>query len=58
MHSGVSKSLTNSARAAIVMSLVQSAKMHGHNPWAYLKDVLTPDSPTGSNLREEIGQHG
>lgn len=28
-------------RAAIVMSLVQSAKMHGHNPWAYLKDVLT-----------------
>ncbi len=28
-------------RAAIVMSLVQSAKMHGHDPWAYLKDVLT-----------------
>ncbi len=28
-------------RAAVVMSLVQSAKMHGHDPWAYLKDVLT-----------------
>ena len=28
-------------RAAIIMSLVQSAKLHGHDPWAYLKDVLT-----------------
>ena len=28
-------------RAAIVMSLVQSAKLNGHDPWAYLKDVLT-----------------
>ena len=27
-------------RAAIVMSLVQSAKLHGHDPWAYLRDVL------------------
>ena len=27
-------------RAAIVMSLVQSAKLCGHEPWAYLKDVL------------------
>lgn len=27
-------------RAATVMSLVQSAKLHGHDPWAYLKDVL------------------
>ena len=23
------------------MSLLQSAKLHGHDPWAYLKDVLT-----------------
>jgi hypothetical protein len=22
------------------MSLVQSARLHGHDPWAYLKDVL------------------
>ena len=27
-------------RAAMVMSLVQSAKLHGHDPWAYLRDVL------------------
>ena len=27
-------------RAAVVMSLVQSARMNGHDPWAYLKDVL------------------
>ena len=27
-------------RAAIVMSLVQSAKLNGHDPWAYLKNVL------------------
>ena len=27
-------------RAAIVMSLVHSAKLHGHDPWVYLKDVL------------------
>lgn len=23
-----------------MMSLVQSAKLHGHDPWVYLKDVL------------------
>lgn len=27
-------------RAAMVMSLVHSAKLHGHDPWAYLSDVL------------------
>ena len=27
-------------RAAIVMSLVQSAKLNGHDPWQYLRDVL------------------
>lgn len=27
-------------RAATVMSLVQSAKLNGHDPWAYLKDVF------------------
>lgn len=24
----------------MVMSLVQSTKLHGHDPWAYIKDVL------------------
>jgi Transposase IS66 family/IS66 C-terminal element/IS66 Orf2 like protein len=28
-------------RATNVMSLVVSAKLNGHDPWAYLKDVLT-----------------
>jgi transposase len=27
-------------RAAVVMSLVQSARLHGHDPWVYLSDVL------------------
>lgn len=27
-------------RAATVMGLAQSARMHGHDPWAYFKDVL------------------
>jgi transposase len=36
-------------RAAIVMSLVQSAKLNGHDPWAYLRDVLErlPSHPNG-----------
>ena len=28
-------------RAAMIMSLLQSAKLNGANPWSYLKDVLT-----------------
>ena len=28
-------------RAAAVMSLIRSAKLNGHDPYAYLKDVLT-----------------
>ena len=34
-------SLRSGQRAANIMSLVQSAKMNGHDPYAYLKDVLT-----------------
>jgi transposase len=34
-------SLRASQRAAAVMSLVQSARMNGHDPYVYLKDVLT-----------------
>jgi transposase len=44
-------------RAAAVMSLLQSAKLHGHDPWAYLKDVLTR-LPTQLNSRiEELLPH-
>jgi transposase len=44
-------------RAAVVMSLVQSAKLNGHDPWAYLKDVLTR-LPTQLNSRiDELLPH-
>ena len=44
-------------RAAVVMSLVVSAKLNGHNPWAYLKDVLTR-LPSQPNSRiEELLPH-
>jgi transposase len=39
------------------MSLVQSAKLHGHDPWTYLKDVLTR-LPSHLNSRiEELLPH-
>ena len=45
-------------RAAIVMSLVQSAKMQGHDPWAYLKDVLTRlPSHLNSRIDELLPHH-
>jgi hypothetical protein len=37
-------------RAAMVMSLVQTAKLNGHDPWAYLRDVLER-LPTHLNSR-------
>ena len=44
-------------RAAVVMSLLQSAKLSGHEPWAYLKDVLIR-LPTQLNSRiEELLPH-
>jgi transposase len=33
-------SLRAGQRAAAVMSLIQSAKLNGHDPYAYLKDVF------------------
>ena len=27
-------------RAAVIMTLIESAKLNGHDPWAYLKDVF------------------
>ena len=33
-------SLRSGQRAAALMSLIQSAKLNGHDPYAYLKDVL------------------
>lgn len=34
-------SLRSGKRAAAIMSLIQSARNNGHDPYAYLKDVLT-----------------
>ncbi|BFT62043.1 hypothetical protein PMm318_A28020 [Pseudomonas moorei] len=34
-------SLRSGKRAAAIMSLIQSARMNGHDPYAYLKEVLT-----------------
>jgi transposase len=34
-------SLRSGKRAAALMSLIQSARNNGHDPYAYLKDVLT-----------------
>ena len=44
-------------RAAMVMSLVQSAKLNGHDPWAYLRNVLQR-LPTQLNSRiDELLPH-
>ena len=44
-------------RVAMVMSVVQRAKLHGHDPWAYLRDVLQR-LPTQLNSRiEDLPPH-
>jgi len=35
------ESLRSGKRAAVIMSLIQSARMNGHDPYANLRDVLT-----------------
>ena len=50
-------SLRAGQRAAAVMSLIQSAKLNGHDPYAYIKDVLTR-LPTQKNSQiEELLPH-
>lgn len=44
-------------RAAIVMSLVQSAKLNGHEPWAYLRDVLERLPSHPNNRIDELLPH-
>ena len=46
-------SLRSGKRAAAIMSLIQSARMSGHDPYGYLKDLLTR-LPT--QRASEIGQ--
>jgi transposase len=42
-------SLRAGKRAAVVMSLIQSAKLNGHDPYRYLADILErlPTLPAG-----------
>lgn len=44
-------------RAAAVMSLVQSAKLNGHDPVAYLKDVLMRLPTHKASRTEELLPH-
>ena len=50
-------SLRAGQRAAAVMSLVQSARMNGHDPYAYLKDVLTRLPTHRASRVEELLPH-
>jgi len=50
-------SLRAGKRAAVVMSLIQSAKLNGHDPYRYLKDILER-LPTQTTQRlEELLPH-
>jgi hypothetical protein len=44
-------------RAAVVMSLVQSAKLNGLDPWAHLRDVLARIHTHPSHRLDELLPH-
>ena len=50
-------SLRAGQRSAAVMSLIQSAKLNGHDPYAYLKDVLARLPTHKNNKIEELLPH-
>ena len=50
-------SLRAGKRAAAIMSLVHSAKMNGHDPYAYLKDVLERLPTQPASKVEELLPH-
>jgi transposase len=50
-------SLRAGQRAAVVMSLVQSAKLNGHDPYCYLKDVLERLPTQQASRLEELLPH-
>lgn len=50
-------SLRAGQRAAAVMSLIQSARMNGHDPYAYLKNVLTRLPTQQASRIEELLPH-
>jgi transposase len=51
-------SLRAGQRAAAIMSLIQSAKLNGHDPYRYLKDVLERLPTQPASRLEELLPHG
>ena len=50
-------SLRAGRRAAVIMSLIQSAKLNGHDPYRYLKDVLERLPTQPASRVEELLPH-
>ena len=50
-------SLRSGQRAAAIMSLIQSAKLNGHDPYVYLRDVLTRLPTQKNNAIDELLPH-
>jgi transposase len=50
-------SLRAGQRAATIMSLIQSAKLNGHDPYRYLKDVLERLPTHPASRLEELLPH-
>lgn len=50
-------SLRSGQRAAAVMTLIQSAKLNGHDPYAYLKDVLARLPTQKNSAIDELLPH-
>ena len=50
-------SLRSGQRAAAIMSLIQSAKLNGHDPYAYLRDVLQRLPTQKNNAIDELLPH-
>ena len=49
-------SLRAGQRAAVIMSLIQSAKLCGHEPYRYLRDVLERWPPAGTSTSSTRGR--
>ena len=50
-------SLRSGQRAAAIMTLIQTAKLNGHDPYAYLKDVLTRLPTQKNSAIDELLPH-
>ena len=50
-------SLRAGQRAAVIMNLIQSAKLNAHDPYRYLKDVLERLPTQSASRLEELLPH-